>query len=629
VADRSGLPVAPRGAGALRPLGIGDVRIEGGFWGERQQLNADAIIPHCLGWERRLGWIENFRDPHGERGREFADSDVYKLVEAIAWEAGRSGDAGLDGVIAEIAEEAAGAQEEDGYLNTRFGHRGRDRRYTDLEWGHELYCYGHLIQAAVARLRTHGEDRLTEIARRAADHVCDAFGPTGNQGVCGHPEIEMALVELYRATGEERYLDQASRFVERRGRPALADSERGRAYYQDEMPLRDARAFRGHAVRALYRASGAADVAVETGDGDLLESIVRQWERTIARRTYLTGGMGSRHADEAFGEDFELPPDRAYSETCAGVASVQLAWRLLLATGDARFADLAERTLYNVVATSPALDGSGFFYANPLHQRVPGEAPDPDAESPRAASSLRAPWFHVSCCPTNVARTLASLGGYVATTDDGGVQLHQLVSCTVRAPLGAVRVRTDYPWSGDVSVQVDDPGEGPWRLSLRVPAWADEAVLVDRGARRQVRAGYATADGPWRAGDEVRLELPIRPRWTRPDPRIDAVRGCVALERGPLVYCLESTDQEDGVELEGVAAAPVDAFTERSPDGPLGAAVAVEARGALRTDAPPAGWPYSGAAPRPPGADGRLTFIPYHAWGNRGLSTMRVWVPEA
>ena len=586
------------------------MRIGPGFWGDRQALNADAIIPHCLGWERRLGWIENFRDPHGERGREFADSDVYKLVEAMAWEAGRDGDSGLDDVIEEIAAEASHAQEEDGYLNTRFGHRGREHRYTDLEWGHELYCYGHLIQAAVARLRTRGEDRLTEIAVRAADHVCETFGPDGNQGVCGHPEIEMALVELYRATAERRYLDQASRFVERRGRPALADGERGRAYYQDDMPIREAPAFRGHAVRALYLAGGAVDVATETGDEELLAAIVGQWERTIARRTYLTGGMGSRHADESFGEDFELPPDRAYSETCAGVASVQLAWRLLLATGEARYADLAERTLLNVVATSPALDGRGFFYANPLHQRVPGEAPDPDAESPRAASSLRAPWFHVSCCPTNVARTLASLGGYVATTDGAGVQLHQLVSCDVRAPLAggataALRVQTDYPWSGEVVVRVEEPGS--WRLSLRVPAWAGEAVLVDRGERRRVGAGYATAEGPWQAGDEVRLELPVRARWTRPDPRIDAVRGCVALERGPLVYCVESTDQPAGTELDSVAAEPTDALTEHVPGGVLGSAVAVEAVGA---------------------SSGRLTFIPYHAWGNRGLSTMRVWVPE-
>jgi uncharacterized protein len=591
--------VAPS-RGTLRPLT--DVRLDGGFWGARRELNTETLIPHCHAWESRLGWIDNFRDPHGERGREFADSDVYKMVEAMAW------DGSFEELIEDIASKMADAQEEDGYLNTRFGHRGLEHRYTDLEWGHELYCYGHMIQAAVARLRTGHEDRFVDVTRRAADHVCKAFA---DQGVCGHPEVEMALVELYRASGEERYLEQARRFVERRGQPALSDIGYGRAYFQDDMPIREADAFRGHAVRALYLASGAVDVAVETGDGELLAAIERQWERTIERRTYLTGGMGSRHTDESFGEDYELPPDRAYSETCAGVASVQLAWRLLLATGDVRYADQIERTLYNVVATSPALDGSGFFYANPLHQRVPGEAPDPDAESPRAASSLRAPWFHVSCCPTNVARTLASLSGYVATTDDGGIQLHQLMPGTLRSGDVELRVVTGYPWAGEVTVRVEATGDEPWRLAVRVPAWAGEAVLVDRGHRRPVRSGYASVDAAWRPGDEVRLELPMRPRWTRPDPRVDAVRGCVAVERGPLVYCLESTDQEPGVSLSEVSADAADGLAEAGTDDALGGATVVSADGER----------FGGGA-------ARLTFIPYHAWGNRGLSTMRVWVPE-
>ncbi len=583
----------------LRPLGIGDVALRGGFWGERQQLNATTLLPHCYRWERRLGWIDNFSDPQAERGREFADSDVYKLVEGMAWEVGRSGDVRLERLIGEIAEAAGSAQEPDGYLNTRFGHRGREHRYTDLEWGHELYCYGHLIQAAVARLRTRGEDRLTEVARRAADHVCDTFGATGNQGLCGHPEIEMALVELYRATGEARYLEQARLFVERRGRPALAAIPGGRAYFQDDMPIRAAPAFRGHAVRALYLASAAVDLAVETGDRELLTAIERQWQRTIERRTYLTGGMGSRHSDESFGEDYELPPDRAYSETCAGVASVQLAWRLLLATGDVRYADIVERTLFNVVATSPALDGSGFFYANPLHQRVPGEPPDPDAENMRAASSLRAPWFHVSCCPTNVGRTFASLAAYVATTDADGVQIHQYAPGTIQAGPLTLDVATNYPWTGDVTVRVTATDGARQRLSLRVPAWAGEAVLADRGHRRPVRAGYATVDAEWAVGDEVRLELTVRPRWTEPDPHVDAVRGCVAVERGPLVYCLESTDQD--TDLSEVRADPGAAIAEDGIARALGGAPL------LTTDG--------------------LTFIPYHAWGNRGLATMRVWVP--
>jgi DUF1680 family protein len=626
-------PVAPT-RGALRPLGIHEVRLEPGFWGDRQRLCAEVILPHAHAWMRRLGWIDNFRSPQAERGREFADSEVYKLTEGLAWEVGRSGDPELDGLVGEIAEAVAGAQEGDGYLNTRWGHRGRERRYTDLEWGHELYCYGHLIQAAVARLRTHGEDRLVEVARRAADHVCAEFGPRDRQGVCGHPEIEMALVELYRATGEERYLEQARLFVERRGRPALAEIEYGRQYFQDDVPVREAEAFRGHAVRALYLASGAVDLAVETGDDELLGAIARQWDRTVAARTYITGGMGSRHTDESFGEDFELPPDRAYSETCAGVASVMLAWRLLLATGEARYADLAERTLYNVVATSPALDGRAFFYANTLHQRVPGGAAQADAESPRAASSLRAPWFAVACCPTNVARTLASLAAYVATVDDAGVQLHQLTPCTVGTALPdgrrvGLRVETDYPWSGDVVVRVEATDDAPWRLSLRVPAWARDAVLVEGDRRRGVGPGYAAVDKVWRVGEEVRLELPVVPRWTQPDPRLDAVRGCVAVERGPLVYCLESIDQDAGVSLDAVAVDTANALAERPADEPLGAAVTLEAEGRLLPVPERPAWPYTGDGDgAAAGRATRLTFIPYSMWANRGPTTMRLWVPE-
>ena len=486
MSDQWGRPVAPRATGALRPLGMAEVKLDGGFWGERQQLNGDVILRHAHGWIERMGWIANFRAaadgrvPAAFRGPLFADSDVYKLAEGLAWEVGRREDAELDAAIGEIAAVAAAAQEPDGYLNTRYGHQGPALRYSDLEWGHELYSYGHLIQAAVARARTRGDDELVAVARRVADHICTAFAPGADERVCGHPEIEPALVELYRLTGEERYLEQARLFVDRRGRPALADIARGREYFQDEQPLRAARAFRGHAVRALYLACGAVDVAVETGDRALLDTIIAQWEHTIAARTYITGGMGSRHSDEDFGEDFELPPDRAYSETCAGVASAMLCWRLLLATGKARYADLAERTLYNVVATSPALDGRAFFYANPLHQRVPGAPPPTDRESRRAGSSLRAPWFSVSCCPTNIGRTLASLGGYVATEDGAGVQIHQLMASTIRAGGLELRVETGYPWSGEVTVRVERADGSPRALSVRVPSWA---------ARRDARAG--------------------------------------------------------------------------------------------------------------------------------------------
>jgi DUF1680 family protein len=611
-----GKPVIP-GGGRLRPLGIDEVRFAPGFWGDRQKLNADVILDHCQSWEERLGWIDNFRRPDApHRGREFSDSEIYKLLEGMIWEAGRGVDSGLESRINDLAETVAKAQEPDGYLNTRW----HANRYADLEWGHELYCFGHLIQAGVASLRSPGPGLLGEVAVRAADHVCREFADGAREGVCGHPEIEMALVELFRVTGEERYLEQARLFVERRGRPALDDIHLGRAYFQDDMPIRQAKAFRGHAVRALYLASGAVDVAVETGDDDLLAAIIDQWERTVAARTYLTGGMGSRHSGEMFGEDWELPPDRAYAETCAGVASIMLSWRLLLATGDPRYADLAERTLYNVVATSPAPDGHAFFYANPLQVRVPGRVPEPDHVNPRVESPLRAPWFSVSCCPNNLARTFASLGGYIATCDDDGLQLQQLAACTIDTTLAdgrrvGLRVDTDYPWSGEVTVRVEETDAGPWRLSVRIPPWAG-------GAQSGTTGRYLVEERDWRPGDEVRLDLPMEPRWTHPDPRIDAVRGCVAVERGPLVYCAESLDDDpplSGLHID-TSASPEEQI---DGDGLGGIMLSVPAR-TVSGDGP---WPYG--APRwAARAPESTTLVPYHLWGNRGPATMRVWLPE-
>ncbi|WP_107426145.1 glycoside hydrolase family 127 protein, partial [Streptomyces milbemycinicus] len=639
------LPVAPS-RGRLRPLGLDEVRITGGFWARRREINATATLGHCRDWMARVGWIGNFRAAvegrieRDRRGREFADSDVYKLLEAMAWEAaGHGADSALDTQIAELTESIAPAQEPDGYLNTAFGRPGQQPRYSDLEWGHELYCYGHLIQAGVAQARARGEGELTKIARRAADHVCATFGPGGIEGVCGHPEIEPALVELARLTGEQRYLDQAALFVDRRGHRTLADTEFGRAYYQDDLPVRQATVLRGHAVRALYLAAGAVDVAVETGDDALLAAVVRQWEATVARRTYLTGGMGSHHRDESFGDDFVLPPDRAYSETCAGVASVMLSWRLLLATGEPRFADLAERTLFNVVAASPSEDGRAFFYANTLHRRRRGTVPATDVDSPRAESSLRAPWFAVSCCPTNVARTLAQLPAYLATVDDDGVQLHQYADAEIATSLAgghdvALRVRTDYPAGGAVTVRIDRSPDRPWTLSLRVPGWARGAAawLVEPdGTRRSVPVGTATVARRFRPGDEVRLELPVAPRWIGADPRIDAVRGTVAVQRGPLVYCAESVDLPDGHEADAVRVDP-SSPPEDGPDAEGTVIVAGELTGhAEQSDAP---WPYAPLdrpATTPPDTDGpaEIVLVPYRSWANRGPSTMRVWLPTA
>ncbi|MFC7533842.1 glycoside hydrolase family 127 protein [Actinoplanes sp. GCM10030250] len=618
---RGGTPAAPS-HGRLRPLGLREVTLRPGFWQRRQDVNRTASLAHIERWLDRAGWLGNFAGiPQNRRGREFADSEIYKLLEAMAWEYGRTRDPRLDARYRSIVRRVAAAQEPDGYLNTNFGRPGQQPRYSDLEWGHELYCYGHLIQAGVARARTFGDDELVDVAVRAADHVCEVFGPDGLNAVCGHPEIEPALVELYRVTGEPKYLEQARLFVERRGNKTLSDIEFGRAYFQDDVPVRAAEVLRGHAVRATYLAAGAVDVAVETGDNELLDAVTRQWQAAVARRTYVTGGMGSRHQDEAFGDDFMLPPDRAYSETCAGVGSVMLAWRLLLAEGDVRYADLIERTLFNVIATSPSDDGTRFFYTNTLHQRVLGTEPAADTLVPRAASTLRAPWFEVSCCPTNLARTFASLAAYVATSDDDGVQIHQYAAATVRTALPdgrqiGLEIDTDYPVSGKVTVRVTEAPDSPWTLTLRIPRWAAGATL-DGVA---VAPGHVRLRRRFQPGEAVVLDLAVRPRLTAADSRIDSVRGCVAIERGPVVYCVESVDLPPYVPVESLRLNP-----GVSPvDGDGGVVVACRV-----TSLPDEEWPY----PPPPGRGSdvdslNVTLRPYHDWAGRGPSTMRVWLPS-
>lgn len=624
-------PVLPVRKTALQPLGLEEIVIEGGYWADRQALNRDAMIPHCLYWEHKEGWINNFSAQlrgtlaAERRGREFSDSDVYKLLEAITWELGREPNPELEDSYNEIVELIAQCQQPDGYLNTKYGNPGQRPRYVNLEMGHELYNFGHLMQAAVARLRIGRgqDDLLVQIALRAADHVCEMFGPLGIQSVGGHPEIEVALVELYRATGTERYLKQASLFIERRGRGVLKDFEFGRSYFQDDIPVREATVLRGHAVRALYLSAGAIDAGVELDDTELVDAIELQYQNTLARRTYITGGMGSHHQDEAFGSDFELPPDRAYCETCAGIASVMVAWRLLLARGDIRYADVIERTLYNIVAVSPAEDGKAFFYANPLHKRVEGQEMPDDVASLRASDSGRAAWFNVSCCPTNVSRTFAQLGTYIATTSARGVQLLQYVSGTIKAQLAdgspvILRVTTDYPHDGAIRIEVLDAPTTAWELTVRIPAWAQGATAEVNGESQSVAAPSLILDDVTPAGTVIELNLPLEPRWSYPDERIDAIRGCVALEKGPLVYCAESVDQVDRADVEVLRVDPTQS---------------VKAEGhrliasGWHTEFANSGSLYGLSAQKAERKDANITYIPYYTWANRGPSTMRIWVP--
>jgi len=498
--------------------------LDGGYWAALQRLNRERLLPDAPRRLEAAGNFENLRAAAGRsdagyRGPVFMDSDVYKWLEAVGWELAREPSpelaASADAAI-ELIEAAQGA---DGYLNSYYQVAAPGERYANLAWDHELYCAGHLIQAAVAHARGRGDERLLAVARRFADQLDGVFGPGRRDGAPGHPEIELALVELARLTGERRYLELARRFVDARGRATLQPARFGSSYFQDRVPVREQDEVEGHAVRACYLGAGVTDVYLETGEPALLAAMRAQWHDMAARKAYLTGGIGAHHLDEAFGDAFELPPDRCYGETCAAIASVLWSWRLLLATGEARYADLLERTLYNGVMVGLALDGGGFSYANPLHVR------------------------------------------------DG----HR------------------------------DP--------------------VEIGAERR----------PWRAGERLRLALELAPRLVFPHPRIDAVRGCAAIERGPLVYCVEAADLPAGVGVDELALDPGGELRAVAREDLLGGIVAIGAAAARRGALADAPWPY---APVPGAlADGEvelaLLAVPYSHWGNRGAGAMRVWLPLA
>ncbi|MET7280611.1 beta-L-arabinofuranosidase domain-containing protein [Kribbella sp. NPDC005582] len=612
-------PAVPRRAPYVAPLPLSAVRLDpASLLGRWQELNAAATIPHCLENIRRTGVIDNFsrlteKPPPGKfRGFWFADSDLYKTLEAIGWEIGRSGTDQWADVLSEVADLLERVQESDGYLNSYVQGSPDKERFGDLIHSHELYCAGHLMQAAVALHRGGGDERILAIARRVADLIVKTDQPL----LDGHPEVETALVELYRETGEESYLRSAEAQIERRGQRTLAGGF-GPQYFQDHLPVREAIEAIGHSVRQLYLAAGVTDLYLENGDESLLAAMEQLWDSAFGSKLYLTGGHGSRHRDEAYGDPYELPPDRAYAETCASIAALQWCWRMLLATGQARYAEEMERALLNAIAASMTTDGTAFFYSNPLQLRTGHDGSSEDAPSERL------PWYDCACCPPNLARLLASLHGYAATTNASGLQLHLLSAGTFTAETLTAVVETGYPFDGEVVVTVSGHGE----LAIRVPGWAVGASVAVTGGKvlaEPVPGDYVRV--ACEDGATVRLSLPMVPRLTRADERVDAVRGCLAVERGPLVYCVEQADLPAGVLVEQLrldAAAPI--TEERVPDDltPVRLRLTGIAR-PLETELYKAYQPDAQA-----GTPITVTAIPYHAWANRGPGAMRVWLPTA
>jgi uncharacterized protein len=559
----------------------------------------------------------------------FLDSDVYKWLEAAGWALGQERDDQLAATADAIIEIVGAAQRGDGYLNSYFQVVTPGRRYHDPEWGHELYTAGHLVQAAIAWTRALNDDRLLAIASRAVETIHAELGVGRRELIDGHPQIEMALVELYRTTGDARHLELASALLDRRGRGLLRPDRFGAEYWQDHAPVRAAPLPIGHAVRQTYLDCGAVDVAVETDDQELLAVVLARWEAMVASRTYLTGGLGARQRDEAFGEAYELPPDVAYAETCAAIGSVMLAWRLLLATGEPRFADLIERTSLNAVLSGLGLDGTHFFYANPLHVR------DASQEGSGPIATRRQPWFACACCPPNLMRFLATYPDLIATTSDDGISLHQFAPGTIKADGSSgrigLRVETSYPWSGAVAITVVEAPSAPWELRVRVPAWCRGGSATLEGRTSSITEGAAELSFmlPPRAGVTLIVAFDMPARVTTADPRVDAVRASVAIERGPLVYAVEEADLPPGTTLESLEIERSVAPEPAEPDPALPGIKLLETQVAAHAAPVARAWPYGDAAEMRVIKSAPVTVraVPYFAWGNRGPGGMRVWLP--
>jgi DUF1680 family protein len=600
-----------------------------GFWRPRLQANVTAGMPSFYRAMEQHGVVDNFRRAAGRKQVDYrhagygSESDLYKWLEAVGYVL-QTGEAPELRQMAEaVIDEIAAAQGEDGYLylRTTVGGDPGYERFSRLENSHELYCAGHLMQAGVAWWRATGDKKLLSVARRLADYLCATFGPGKLETTDGHPEVELALIELYRATGERRYLDLAGFFL---SRPQSLESL---------PPLAERPALVGHAVRSGYICCGGTDWYLETGDGAMLENLRRLWQDLVGGKIYLTGGVGARFSGEAFGEPYELPNARAYAETCAAIAHAMWAWRMLLATGEAQYADWLETILYNGFLSGVSLSGSEYFYMNPLAS---------------GGGYARQPWFGCNCCPPNIHRTLAALPGHFFTTSEEGVWVHLYDACEALVTLPdrtAVRleVRTRYPWEGAVEIVVTPPAEAEFTLVLRSPGWAEGAQVLHNGPEgaggTPVRPGeYLPLRRRWQPGEAVRLELPLPVRLVESHPRVAENRCAVAATRGPLVYCFEGADNLTA-SVPDLTMAPAEGDSEGGfcaewQPALLGGVTIVRGPGqtvcapCAALEQAPLYRPWR-AGPYPVRYDLPLTAIPYYAWGNRGEGPMSVWLPLA
>ncbi len=603
----------------IEPVPFTDVKVDDAFWGQRLRSSREVTIPLAFSKCEQTGRYDNFvRAVHPDstykvEGFSFDDTDVYKTIEGASYILQTYPDEKLEAYIDSVLVLVAAAQEPDGYLNTARQMNPwhphpwvGGERWSEVEnLSHEFYNLGHMIEGAVAHYRATGKRNFLDIAIRYADCVCREIGDGEGQvaRVPGHQIAEMALAKLYLVTGDRKYLDQAKYFLDKRGYTAVRSE-----YNQSHLPVLEQDEAVGHAVRAEYMYSGIADVAALTGDSGYIEAIDRIWDNIVSRKLYITGGVGARYRGEAFGDNYELPNLTSYCETCAAIGNVYTAHRMFLLHGDAEYYDVLERTLYNGVLSGVSLDGGAFFYPNPLESD---------------GSHQRQPWFGCACCPSNICRFIPSVPGYVYASEGRNLYVNLYMSNVMTHDIGGRTVElsqeTDYPWSGDVALNVLRSDAGKFTLRLRIPLWARGEVVpgdlysfADEKPSRwsvsvngeevsgELEDGYFCIQRKWKKGDKVELHLGMEPRFVRANEAVEADRGRLAVERGPLVYCAEWPDNEADVLKAEVSA--TDALTvESRPDMLCGIDI-------IR--------------------DGELTLIPYYAWNHRGAGKMEVWLNE-
>jgi len=618
------------------PVGLKNVQITDNFWTPRIKINREVTIPHeykqCKNTGRILGFVQDWvPEKPGEARHIFNDSDVAKWVEAASYSLATHPDPELDALLDEVIELIAKAQQPDGYLNTYFSFCAPDKRWTNLRDCHELYCAGHLIEAAVAHYEATGKRRLLDVMCKYADYIDSVFGPEPGKkrGYCGHQEIELALVKLYRATGNERYLRLSKFFIDERCRqPHYYDieaRERGEdpkdfwaksyEYCQAHVPVREQTEVVGHAVRAFYMYSAMADLAGEYGDESLLRACERLWDNGVNKRMYITGGIGPSAKNEGFTFDYDLPNETAYAETCAAIALLLFAHRMLQLDCDSRYGDIVERALYNGILSGVSMDGTRFFYQNPLAS---------------LGTHHRSEWFGCACCPPNIARLLASLGGYIYSTSGTDIAVNLYIQSSAKVSVAGqtavIEQKTNYPWDGNVTITIEPETASRFAVRLRIPNWCRNAELSVNGQKIDIEStktkGFARVEREWKSGDVIELELPmpVERMSAHPDVRQDAL--CVALQRGPIVFCIEQADNEDLIHRIMLPdSSKLEAEFEKDL---LGGVITIKGE-ALALDSE--GWDGVLYRPSKPKAKPtKIKAIPYYAWDNREPGEMSVWI---